>query len=53
MGLDCVPLGRAKAGQEAEWQTIMAELYAGKEIPDETMVIGEKSLLPDVTAVTL
>ena len=36
MGLDCVPLGRAKPGLEAEWQTIMAELYAGKQISDET-----------------
>ena len=35
MGLDCVPLGIAKPGHEAEWQQILERLYQGEQIPDD------------------
>lgn len=35
MGLDLVPLGRAKPGHEAEWSRLMEAKYAGRKETDE------------------
>lgn len=35
MGLDCIPMGKAMTGHEAEWQGLMDKLYADEELPEE------------------
>jgi hypothetical protein len=35
MGLDLIPMGRAKPGHEQEWQKHMEALYRGEQASEE------------------